>query len=297
MIFMIHFPLRDTICRLLSLSLCALIGTSCGTSTSQETEGRLRLTATIAPATELLRVLGDSLVVTETLLPQGNSPESYEPTPQTVAALAKSQAYYYMGDLGFERSWVGRIGSLHPELRLVRLDADLDAHGMLHHHDHELHDPHYWTSIRGLRSMSHTIYRSLCELDSLHSSVYTARYEALRDSLSVLEGQLRELLRELPSRSFVIYHPSLSDFASEWGLEQLVIEEDGKDPTPQHLERLLLGAKARGVRVVFIQKEFDTKLTESLAKELGATTVEINPLDGDWRGQLLRIASALRESR
>ena len=104
-------------------------------------------------------------------------------------------------------------------------------------------------------------------------------------------------LNELPSRAFLIYHPSLSDFACEWGLEQLVVEEDGKDPTPQHLERLLQRAKALGVRVVFIQKEFDTKLTESLANELGAQTVEINPLDGDWKGQLLRIASALSASR
>ena len=51
------------------------------------------------------------------------------------------------------------------------------------------------------------------------------------------------------------------------------------------------------MRVVFIQKEFDTKLTESLANELGAQTVEINPLDGDWKGQLLRIAGALSASR
>ena len=145
--------------------------------------------------------------------------------------------------------------------------------------------------------MSRTIYRSLCQIDSVNSSAYTASYEALSDTLAQLEQTLRATLNELPSRAFLIYHPSLSDFACEWGLEQLVVEEDGKDPTPQHLERLLQRAKALGVRVVFIQKEFDTKLTESLANELGAQTVEINPLDGDWKGQLLRIAGALSASR
>lgn len=278
-----------------ALGLGSLFLVGCGAS-SQPQDTRLHLTATIAPATELLRSLGDTLIVAETLLPQGNSPESYEPTPQTIAALATSHAYYYMGDLGFERSWVERIQSLHPALQLVRLDADLDASGTPHHHGHELHDPHYWTSIRGLRSMAHTIYRSLTQLDSLHTPAYTARYEALGAEISQLEGQLRETLRELPSRTFVIYHPSLSDFASEWGLEQLVVEEDGKDPTPQHLERLMLRARQQGVRVVFIQKEFDTKLTESLARDLGARTVAINPLDGDWRGQLQTIATALRDT-
>lgn len=274
----------------------ALLGSACQPA-STGTDGRLRLTATIAPATELLRSLGDTLIQAETLLPQGNSPENYEPTPQTIQALAASRAYYYMGDLGFERSWVERIQGLHPELALVRLDADLDAEEAPHHHGHEIHDPHYWTSIRGLRSMAHTIYRSLISLDSLHRPFYSQRYEALQDTLAGLEQKLRIQLADLPSRAFVIYHPSLSDFASEWGLEQLVVEEDGKDPTPQHLERLLLRARERGVRVVFIQKEFDTKLIQSLAQELGATTVEINPLDGDWKGQLLRITEALSQGR
>lgn len=282
--------------RVLLVLVLTSLGVACQHPGAQS-EGGLRLTATIAPATELLRSLGDSLVQVETLLPQGNSPESYEPTPQTIQALASSRAYYYMGDLGFERSWVGRIQSLHPELRLVRLDADLDALGAPHHHEHELHDPHYWTSFRGLRSMARVMYQSLCELDSLHQPFYSARYEALSDSIGQLETTVRTMLASVPSRAFVIYHPSLSDFASEWGLEQLVIEEDGKDPTPQHLERLLVRAKAQGVQVVFIQKEFDTKLTESLAKELGAKTIEINPLDGDWRRQLLRIATALGGKR
>ena len=92
--------------------------------------------------------------------------------------------------------------------------------------------------------MSRTIYRSLCQIDSVNSSAYTASYEALSDTLAQLEQTLRATLNELPSRAFLIYHPSLSDFACEWGLEQLVVEEDGKDPTPQHLERLLQRAKA-----------------------------------------------------
>ena len=187
--------------------------------------------------------------------------------------------------------------AMSPELRLVRLDAGLDTMRASQHQGDHLHDPHYWTSMRGLRTMSRTIYRSLCQMDSVHSPAYTASYEALSDTLVQLEQTLRATLSELPSRAFLIYHPSLSDFACEWGLEQLVVEEDGKDPTPQHLERLLQRAKALGVRVVFIQKEFDTKLTESLANELGAQTVEINPLDGDWKGQLLRIAGALSALR
>lgn len=244
----------------------------------------------------MIASIGDSLVSVTTLLPQGNNPENYEPTPQAMQALATSRAYFYMGDLGFERSWIERIHSTQPQLQLIRLDRGLQGH--THSHatgsEAEVHDPHYWTSLRGLRSMGREIYTSLIKLDSTHTDHYTQRYGLLQERLTQLEGKLRELLSDLPSRAFVIYHPSLSEFAEEWGLEQLVVEEDGKDPTPQHIEGVIRRARESGVRVVFIQQEFDSKLIQSIASELGAETITINPLDGDWEKQLLLIAEALR---
>lgn len=271
-----------------------LLSTACREEGGQA--GTLPLSATIAPATSMIASIGDSLVSVTTLLPQGNNPENYEPTPQAMQALATSRAYFYMGDLGFERSWIERIHSTQPQLKLIRLDRGLQAHTHSHatSSEDEVHDPHYWTSLRGLRAMSSEICTSLIKLDSIHSDHYTQRYGLLQERLTQLEGKLRELLSDLPSRAFVIYHPSLSEFAEEWGLEQLVVEEDGKDPTPQHIEGVIRRARESGVRVVFIQQEFDSKLIQSIASELGAETITINPLDGDWEKQLLLIAEALR---
>lgn len=271
-----------------------LLSTACREEGGQA--GTLPLSATIAPATSMIASIGDSLVSVTTLLPQGNNPENYEPTPQAMQALATSRAYFYMGDLGFERSWIERIHSTQPQLQLICLDRGLQAHAHSHatSSEDEVHDPHYWTSLRGLRAMSSEIYTSLIKLDSIHSDHYTERYGLLQERLTQLEGKLRGLLSDLPSRAFVIYHPSLSEFADEWGLEQLVVEEDGKDPTPQHIEGVIRRARESGVRVVFIQQEFDSKLIQSIASELGAETITISPLDGDWEKQLLLIAEALR---
>lgn len=271
-----------------------LLSTACREEGGRE--GALPLSATIAPAASMIASIGDSLVSVTTLLPQGNNPENYEPTPQAMQALATSRAYFYMGDLGFERSWIERIHSTQPQLQLIRLDRGLQGHT----HSHatgskaEVHDPHYWTSLRGLRSMGREIYTSLIKLDSTHTDYYAQRYGLLQERLTQLEGKLRGLLSDLPSRAFVIYHPSLSEFAEEWGLEQLVVEEDSKDPTPQHIEEIIRRARESGVRVAFIQQEFDSKLIQSIASELGAETITINPLDGDWEKQLLQIAEALR---
>ena len=95
---------------------------------------------------------------------------------------------------------------------------------------------------------------------------------------------------------FVIYHPSLTEFAEEFDLHQLVVEQDGKEPTPQQIQALIEEARRQGVRVVFIQQEFDSKLIQSIASELGARTVLINPLDGNWEAQLRGIAHALSDT-
>ena len=273
-----------------------LLATSCQKGAQQI--DRLQITTTIAPASRVISEIADTLLTVTTLLPQGNSPENYEPTPQDIQALATSTAYFYMGDLGFERSWVERIHTMQPSLQLIRLDQGLTDRA--HHHSHPqtktLHDPHYWTSVRGLWSMAHTIYTTLSRIDTLHRQEYCTGYDRFSERLSRINREIQAQLTTLPSRAFVIYHPSLTEFAEEFDLHQLVVEQDGKEPTPQQIQALIEEARRQGVRVVFIQQEFDSKLIQSIASELGARTVLINPLDGNWEAQLRGIAHALSDT-
>lgn len=255
----------------------------------------MQLTATIAPAADILsRLAGEEAEVT-TLLPQGASPENYEPTTQDIRALAESKGFFYVGDLGFERSWVERIKTQNPELKLYRLDAGLETTSPGHSHgaDGLVHDPHYWTSVRGLRALASAALVGLLELSPQDSARYRERYQELTAQLDALQTELETTLRGRSSSAFVIYHPSLSEFAEEWGFTQLVVEEDGKEPSPRHVAEIVSKARAAGVRVVFVQQEFDSKIVQSIAQELGARTVTIRPLSADWQGELRRIAQAL----
>lgn len=187
-----------------------LLATSCQQGEQRST--RLQIATTIAPAAQVITEIADSLVAVTTLLPQGNNPENYEPTPQAIQALTSSAAYFYMGDLGFERSWVGRIHTMQPALQLVRLDQDLVGPSHLHNGTPtDLHDPHYWTSVRGLQSMGKSIYSSLCRIDTMHRAQYDAGYQRFTQRLEHVDRTIKEQLSDIPSRAFVIYHrPSLS---------------------------------------------------------------------------------------
>ena len=193
---------------LLLLCLVSLVLSAC--REQRRADGRVAITTTIAPAASLIQEIGGDLVSVTTLLPKGNNPENYEPTPRDIQALSESKGYFYIGDLGFERSWIDRIHTLQPELPLLRLDGGLASAPHGHSHDGLVHDPHYWTSLRGLRAMTQSILSGLSAVDSTHRAQYVEGATRLGRGLDSLEGALRTQLQSLPSRSFVIYHPSLS---------------------------------------------------------------------------------------
>jgi len=56
-------------------------------------------------------------------------------------------------------------------------------------------------------------------------------------------------------------------------------------------------ARADGVRIVFIQPEFETRQAEDIAREIGARPVRINPLRSSWEEEILHIARALAHER
>lgn len=295
----LYSNISDVVTRiLLLLILCS----GCISTSIRENRAQLHLTTTILPTASLVKSIGDSLVSLNVLLPKGNTPEHYEPSPKDIQLLAQSDAYLYVGDLGFESMWMKTIQELNPNLDLIDLSEGLEAIVCLedehternhtHAHDYE-NDPHYWTGIRGIRHMATRIYEALSNLDSSQIDTYRKGFNRLSVEIDSLDREVRRRLDTLSSRAFVIYHPSLSDFALEFGLEQLVIEQNGKEPSVQQLKSLIDKARQKNVQVVFIQQEFNPYIAQSIAKELGAKEVEINPLDSDWKSQLVNIVNAL----
>jgi zinc transport system substrate-binding protein len=174
--------------------------------------------------------------------------------------------------------------------------TDLVAFTRQHDHDHHHHggqDPHIWTSFTGAQVMSANICQALSSINPSRSDYYQSNYQSLADELSQLEKELHEQLDTLSCRGFAIFHPALTYFAKEFDLIQYSMEEDGKDPSPASLKKLIEEARASQVKVVFVQLEFDRSYAEQIAATIGARIVMINPLDHQWDVQMRRIAKAL----
>ena len=116
------------------------------------------------------------------------------------------------------------------------------------------------------------------------------------DSLDARIGRTEETIQTMlrkADKAFLIYHPALTYFARDYGLKQICIEEEGKEPSPSRLQELVREAREADVRVVFIQQEFDTRNAQMMAEETGTKPVVINPLGYDWEKEMINITRAL----
>ena len=275
--------------------------TGCGNQPVQEQ----RIAVTIEPQRYFAEKIAGAYFEVYAVVPPGQSPETYDPAPHEMVRIAQSKAYFQIGKIGFEQAWMGTIKKNNPGVMFFNLSDGIHwlGGGCTHHHgdeghDHSHHhhegvDPHIWNATSTAKVMAQNTYQAFLALDPEHKEAYQANYMQLLDEIEKTEQLLHEMLDTLTHRTFIIYHPALTYFADEFKLNQLAIEEEGKEPSASSMKRLVDTAREAGVRVVFVQQEFDRKHAEQLAAEIGARVVIINPLDVQWKEQMLYIAEEL----
>ena len=296
-----------TVWLLLPLMLTGCFGQRKNTAEGQQKE----IAVSIDPLCYFGRIIAGDDYSFFSIVPAGRSPETYDPTLSEMLRIGKSEAFFYINRLGFEQTLIKSIRANSQDTHLFDLSEGHDfclddyhdlceshevgePHGSGSSHSHAGgHDPHIWTSFTGARVMSENIYKALSAMNQAREEYYQSNYQRLIDELAQLENELHRQLDTLSNRGFVIFHPALTYFAKEFDLIQYSIEEDGKDPSPASLKKLIDEVRAAHVKVVFVQLEFDRNYAEHIAGELGAQIVMINPLDQNWDSQMKRIAKAL----
>ena len=269
---------------------------SCSNKVKQENI----ITVTIEPQRFFLEQLVDSLFRIECMVPAGTSPETYDPAPSQLANLARSKAYFCIGHIGFEEVWIDKLKQNFSYIRFfdnskgVPLIISEHSHSGSHEHEEGV-DPHIWSSPKTARLIVQNMYESLLEIDTENEITYTTNIKSLLEQIDDVEKKITEILSGSSQKAFIIYHPALTYFARDYGLIQYCIEIDGKEPSPDQLKTLVETAKEKGIKTIFIQKEFDKKNAELIAKETGCRLVVINPLSYNWAEELISIAKSLSD--
>lgn len=288
--------------KVLISALFVLILMACGDKRADE---RI-VSVTIEPQRYFAeKIAGDKFKI-NCVVPAGQSPETYDPTPQQMVQVGKSQGYLRIGSIGFEQAWMDNIRNNNPGLKVFDLSEGIDLlkspeeeeeHDHHHHHHPGGVDPHTWSSISGAKVIAKNTLDVFVSLDPENKEYYQANYEQLTKEIGETEKTVSGLLHSLDNKTFIIYHPALTYLANEYGLTQLCIEMDGKEPSPAQLKELVETAREHNAKVVFIQREFDQKNAELIAKETGCRLIPINPLDYDWSKEMIHIAKSLADGQ
>lgn len=264
----------------------AFMATACGDR--RQTEKPV-ITVSIEPLRYFTeRIAGDRFHVV-TMVPGGSSPETYEPTARQMTELNSSELYIKVGSLGFEHTWMKRFKSNTPHLIVIDSSEGIRT---LPTTD-EGNDQHVWTSPINALQIAHNIYKALVKIHAKDSLYFRANLDSLHTEITDIGLDISRRLDSARQRSFIIYHPALTYFAAEYGLRQIAIEENGREPSAASLRTQIDRAVKNGTRLMFVQKGFANRNTETVRRSTGVRVVEINPLSYEWKKELMRITDEL----
>ena len=248
---------------------------------------------TVPPQAEFVKRVGGEKVTVITMVPQWADPHTYEPTPAQLMNVSKAKMYVKMGSgIEFEIAWMDKIKSINENMLIVDCSNGIE----LLKEDGKA-DPHIWLSPKNAKIIVENICEGLVQIDPANSTYYKQNKEAYLRELDALDKEISQILSKTSKTSahkFIVYHPAWSYFARDYGLEQISVEEGGKEPTPERIASIIEEAKRNNITKIFASPQFKDK-AEVIAKEIGGEVVEINPLAENYIENMRKFAEELAE--
>lgn len=279
--------------------ILSLIVTGCRNTGKSKNE-KTTITVSIEPQRYFVEQIAGDKIDVKTLVPQGAKPETYDMTPAQLVQLSKSQAYFMMGFIGFERSWVNKYSDEHPHTNIINMsegikpivtDHDMCGDG-IETYGNEFIEPHTWMSVKNARLIYKNVLHGLILIDHENRDYYINRYDSIMEDLKEFDNNINIALQKADT-AFMIYHPALTYFANDYDLTQISIENEGKEPSPKELSNIIKDSKKMGISIIFIQPEFDPRNAKTIAEETNSKLVTFNPLSYDWKNEIMKVVNAL----
>ena len=280
--------------------LCVILAGCKGTPQRQADSGKasgtekpaVTVTVTISPYKYFVDQIAKGKVNVNVMVSNGNNPETYEPYAQQMMELSKSALYLKVGSIGFEQTWMKKLQDNAPDMKVIDTSVGIKPAktpgGNI--------DPHVWMSCSNARIIASNILKALCNLEPKNKAFFEKNYQSLLSIIDKRDSTIREGFKNHPEmvRKFVIYHPILTYFARDYQLEQLAIEEEGREPSASQLKSLIERARKEKIKFCLIQAEFANRNTTTFINESHTKPVDINPLQGDWNRAMQEAAAAVQ---
>ncbi|MFT4552613.1 MAG: zinc transport system substrate-binding protein [Chlamydiales bacterium] len=293
---------------------------SCSSIEDSTDSSQARIVTSIAPYKYFIeRIAGDSVTIS-VLVPNGESPHTFEPTPKQVILASQAKAWFQVGD-PFEQKMSIPLKQSNPAMLIIDLRDGLsliqDEHHHCHDHDchnhnhdshnhnhdshdqtHETHhdgmDVHTWLSPKLAMKQARSIAKTLIQVLPEQKDNFTKGLEGLLEDLHKLDDDINGMLSEYQGRTLMFSHSAFTYFCLDYKLEQFAIECEGKEPHPSYITKTMENAKKSKIGSIFLQKECSEKGGKRIAEALDLKTIYIYPYAENYLENMRQISLEFR---
>lgn len=247
---------------------------------------------TIVPEQTFVKAVCGDLAEVITMVPPGNSPETYEPTAAEIEQFSKASLYFSIGVPTEEASILPLTG----EKKVISLQDKVAEVYAERTFESGERDPHIWLSPKRVKVMIEVIAGEMCELDPANKDTYNSNAQVYIEQLDELDRQISAALEGVQNKTIIVYHPAFGYLCDDYGLTMFALEEEGKEATISHLQDMIDLAKSENIKVIFYQDEIDSSQSEAFAEELGGKTIQLSPLAANYIENLKNMADTMAEA-
>lgn len=260
------------------LVLILLVPLLCGCVSQKESAGQVRVATTIIPLGEFVNAVGGDRVNVTVLVPPGAEPHTFEPSPSQIRDIANADVYVENG-AGLE-SWMSNILNVNSHMIVVDSSkgVDLIAGEAESSVQARSFDPHVWLSPHDAAIQVQNICDGLIAVDPAGKDYYINNKENYIAKLKELDAYLNSSFAATKKKKFVVLHPAWTYFARDYGLEQIAIDAEEKEPGPRLLAEIVETCRENNITTVFVEPQFNPKIAEVIAHEIQGKVVSIDAL-------------------
>ena len=234
---------------------------------------KISITASFYPLAYFVEQVGGDRVKVQSITPNGTEPHDFEPTPQDIITLRSSRVFFYNGS-GVD-AWADRV---QPELTAagVKVVTASQAVSLIRQ------DPHIWLDPVRARQIAELVRDTLIVVDPSGADYYRVRFIELSGRLTVLDTDYTKNLANCATRDVIVSHDAFNYLAQRYHIELQAIAglSPEAEPSAKRLSELAQLIKEKKIKTVFFESLVPSHLAETLAKETGATTDVLNPIEG-----------------
>lgn len=267
-----------------------------GCSKKQTGNDKIKTIVSIPPQEFFVRKIADTLVGISVLIPVGQSPTTYNPTPQQMIDIESANLFFTIG-VPFEKHLLKKLNTNGYKTKIINTQTSVDLIPISElDHDHGNLDPHIWIDPQLVKTQATNITNALIKYSPEHKEIFNNNLELFKHELDSIDILISGMFAKFNKRHLCAFHPSFGYFCKAYGLVQVAIELDGKEPSAKHLAEFVKMAQEENINTIFIQPQFSDKSARVIAESINAKVETIDPLSSDYLNNLADMAEKIAAS-